>query len=92
MSSILAAVTLIYSKWDAPAAELLSHFRAVYVVGSSYWRLVVVLGVLSKWERRMTRYEGRYVVRSLERLFLALGRAFVMVAIALLLGSEWASL
>ena len=34
----------------------------------------------------MTRYEGRYVVRSLERLFLALGWVFVMVAIALLLG------
>jgi hypothetical protein len=43
MSSIIAAVTLGYSKWGAPAAELLSHFRAVYVVGSSCWRLVVVV-------------------------------------------------
>jgi hypothetical protein len=42
MSSILAAVTLGYSRWGAPAAELLSHFRAVCVVGSSCWRLVVV--------------------------------------------------
>lgn len=72
MSSILAAVTLIYSKWGAPAAELLSHFRAVCVVGSFYWRLVVVLGGLSKWERRMTRYEGRYVVRSFGEALLSL--------------------
>lgn len=44
MSTILAAVTLGYSRWGAPAAELLSHFRAVCVVGSSFWRLVVVVG------------------------------------------------
>ena len=44
MSSILAAVTLMYSKWGAPAAELLSHFRAFKVVASSSWRVVVVLG------------------------------------------------
>lgn len=42
MSSILTAVTLGYSRWGAPAAELLSHFRAVCVVDSSCWRLVVV--------------------------------------------------